>query len=201
MILYKDYIKLMKERGYTHNGISTVYEYNPNIKTFSVKNQSVGKVLEFQCPNNTIISACGNTHKEGCPNSYSINIRCLNEDNKEPFQDLHCSTRITDNFHVIAELVVTKILTKEPDKNNLVMQKWLEDTNPVLKAVGIENSCEHMMWYGVYKLFSKEFLNTSFNLYSNEKMIFYVVNPDIDITKVKFGLKVDILERITNDTK
>lgn len=194
MISYKDYIKLMESRGYAHNGTSEIDESNSMIKTFPIKDRSIGKILEFQCPNNTIISACGEAHEDGCPNSYSINIQCFNEDKKEPFQDLHHSTRITDSYHVIAELIVTKLITKEPDKNNATMQEWLEKTNPILRAIGIENPCEYLMWHGVYKSFSKEFLNTSFNLYPNEKMIFYVVNPDIYITRIKFNLKADILE-------
>lgn len=195
MISYKDYIKLMKSRGYVHNGISTIDESNPNIKTFPIKSQSTDKILEFQCPNNTIISACGNTHEGGCPNSYSISVQCFDKDSREPFQDLHYSVRITDSYHIIAELVVTKILTRDPDKNNTVIQEWLEKTNPILRSIGIESPCEYLMWHGAYKSFSKEFLNTSFNIYPNEKMVFYVVNPDVDITRVVFNMKADRLTK------
>lgn len=194
MISYKDYIELMERRGYVYNGPITINESNPNIKTFQIKSRSTGKILELECPKNTIISACGNTHEGGCPNSYSINIQYLNDNNDEPFQNLHYPTKITDSYYVIAELIVTKILTKEPDKNDTEMQEWLEKTNPVLKTMGIENSYEYLMWHGIYKLFHKEFLNTSFNLYPNEKMVFYANNPDIDITVIKFELKVDIFE-------
>lgn len=184
----------MENRGYIHKGISTINETNPNITTFPVKIKSIGKILILECPNNQIISACGITHEGGCQKLYSIDIKCLNNENKQPFQNLHYPVIITNNYHIVAEIVVTKLLTKEADKGNATLQNWLENTNPILRAVAITNSFEYLMWNGVYKFFSKEFLNTSFNLYPNEKMIFYAINPDMDITKIKFELKADILE-------
>lgn len=200
MTLYTDFINLMEERGYTHKNQIMIDEYDYNVKTFSVKEQTIGKSLEFQCPNNTIISACGKDL--GCSNGYSCNIKFFNQDNKEAFQDLHYSTAITEDYHITMELVVTKVLQKSPDQNDPEIQKYAHITNPILKIINSDNPCEYPMWSGIYKLFSDNninndhiFLNNSFNLYAGEKMIFYVVNPDIDITKTKFNLKVDLLTR------
>ena len=37
MITYKQFIEMMEGRGYQHNGIETINESYPHIKTFSVK--------------------------------------------------------------------------------------------------------------------------------------------------------------------
>lgn len=209
MISYKDFIKLMEERGYTYKNQITIDESNSNVKIFPVKEQTIGKALELQCPNNIIISACGKDL--GCNNSYFCNIKFFNQDNKEAFQDLHYSIALTENYHVAMELVITKVMQKPPDQNNPDIQKYAHAVNPILKIINSDNPCEYPMWSGIYKLFSNNnidnnntFLNHSFNLYAGEKMIFYAINPDIDITKVRFELKADILEYdggITNDTK
>ena len=196
MITYKDYIKRMEDKGYTYknNNPILINESNSMIKTFTVEKGSIGKILELQCPNNVVISACGKTHESGCEKLYFCDIKCLNNDNDEPFQDLHHSTQLQGKY-VVTEIIVTKILRKESDKNYKKVREWSEFVDPILKIIGSEDSREHVMWFGVYKLFRTDFLNTSFNLYENQKMIFYVNNPEIDITKVKFKMKIDILEK------
>lgn len=195
MITYKDYIKRMEDKGYIYKNNSPILidESNPIIKTFTVKKGSIGKILELQCPNNSVISACGKTHEEGCEKLYFCDIKCFNDNNDEPFQDLHYSTQLQDK-HAVAEIITTKILKKEPDKNHTKVKEWSEFVNPILKMIGSDDPHEHVMWFGVYKLFRTDFLNTSFNLYENQKMILYITNPDIDITKVKFRMKIDIFE-------
>ncbi len=199
MISYKDFIRLMEERGYVYKNQITIDESDSNVKIFPVKEQTIGRVLEFQCPNNTIISACGKDL--GCHDSYSCAIKFFNQEDKEAFQDLHYSTTLTEDYRLAMELMVTKIMQKSPDQNNPDIQKYSHLVNSILRIINSDNPYEYPMWSGVYKLFSNNnvnnnhiFLNNSFNLYSGEKMIFYAINPDIDITKIKFELKVDILE-------
>lgn len=103
MILYKDFIKLMEERGYTYK--NQIDESNPNIKIFPVQEQTIGKTLEFQCPNNTIISARG---KDIC------NIKFSNQDNKEAFQDLHYSIALTKDYHVAMEIKTIQTFKNMP---------------------------------------------------------------------------------------
>lgn len=196
MITYKDFIRLIESRGYTISNYPVTIDKSSHIvKTFPVKKETIGKVLELTCPENTIFSACGNNHEGGCEREYSVDIKCFGDDNTEPFQSLHHSTPLTKDYHVVSEIITTKILQKEPDKDNPQIQEWAKYVNPMLKIIGSENSCEYPMWNGVYKLFSKDFLNNSFNLYSGEKIIFYLVNPDIDIVYTKFNMKVDIFSK------
>lgn len=182
----------MKGRGYILKSPITIDESNPNIKTFPVKKDTIGKFLEFSCPNNTIISACGKTHPGDCNGSYySVNIKCFNEDNEESFQrDSYQSIPLTPDSQIVAEIIVTKILQKELDKN---VQENSEINNAILKIIGSENPYEYPMRSGVYKFLSRDFLERSFNLHSNEKMIFYAINPDNDIIKTKLQMKVDVL--------
>lgn len=198
MITYKEYIKRMEEKGYIYRnkGPITIDETNSMIKTFTVGKGSVGKILEFQCPNNAVISVCGKSHDGGCEKSYLCDIKCFDNDDKEPFNELHSTTELNHNNHVVAEIVLTKILYHEPPKENKKVQEWSELISPILKMIMSENPCEHVMYVGTYNLFSTDFLKTSFNLYENQKMTFYIVNPDIDIEKVKFNLRADILEKL-----
>lgn len=198
MITYKEYIKRMEEKGYTYRDHNTIMidETNNIVKTFTAKKGSVNKILELQCPSNGVISICGKTHDGGCEKSYLCDIKCLDKDNEEPFQESHITTELQHNNHLVAEIVLTKILYHEPPKEHKKIQEWLELINPILKTIGSENPCEHVMWAGAYKLFNTDFINRSFNLYENQRMIFYILNPNIDITNVKFNLKADILEKL-----
>lgn len=205
-ITYKDFIKLMNDRGYTlrENSPRDVYEISPGVKTFTVKKDSIGKFLEIECLLNTIISACGKNHPgneeqlEPSPEwPYYCNVKCFDKDNKEPFQELHQAIKLTPTRGTVADIVITKILQKEIDQSDKNIQEWSKLVNPILETIGSKNPYEYPMWTGNYKTISKDFLNDSFNLYVGEKMIFYVVKPDIDIEKITLEMKVDILERLT----
>lgn len=195
MITYKQFVELMEGRGYHHNGIETIDESYPYIKTFSVKKGSVGKILELSCPEDTIISICGKNHLGGCEKSYVYKVRCFNNNDKQPFQGLHHATKLTDKHHIVAEIVASKILQKHPNTIDANYKEWLTKTTPILKLVGSENPYEHIMWVGAYELFSRDILNESLNIYGNENMILYAIKPDVDISKVKFEIKADILKK------
>lgn len=194
VMTYKDFIRRMKEKGYTASQFPVlIRSFCDYIKTFPVKKGTIGKILELACPDNTIISVCGKTHEGGCEREYSAELECWGNDDRRPFQNLHHSTQPTRNYNIITEIVVTKILRKE-DKNNPKIQELLKCTNSLLEIIGSDNTCEYPMWAGIYKFFSRDFLNNSFNLYSGEKMIFYAINPDIDIDETILTMKVDILK-------
>jgi hypothetical protein len=196
MMPYKDFIDLMEKRGYTFNRNNpiTIDESNPSIKTFSAKNGNISKILELQCPKDTVISVYGKNNSEDWKEDYSTNLKCFNDENKEPFQEFHQCIVLTTARHTIADIIVTKILQNEINRNDPDVRQLLIYTDPILKFIGSDNLCEYPIWSGNYKTFNKEFLNDNFNLYSEEKIIFYVTKPDIDITKVKFDIKVDIFE-------
>lgn len=189
----------MKEKGYTLKyNPKKIDQYDLIVSTLPVNEHTIGKCLEIECPKNYIISVCGKDL--GCNGMYSCNIKLFGQDNKEPFQDLHHSVPLSENHHVAAEIIVTKILNKIPE-NIDPKERQLADS--MLKIIDSSNQYEYPMWAGIYKLFSHNninndsiFLNNSFNLYENEKMIFYVINPDIDIIKADLELTADIFEKV-----
>lgn len=199
MITYNDYIKRMEEKGYIYRSDNpiTINESDSMIKTFTVNKGSVGKILELQCPSNAVISVCGKTHEGGCDKSYMCDIKCFDKDNNEPFKDSHHSTPLRHDKHVVAEIIVTKILYNEPPKGHKKIEEWQELISPILKMIESEDPRQHIMLVGTYKLFNTDFVNTSFNLYENQKMTFYINSPDTDIDRVKFDLKADIFEKLT----
>jgi|SRR3990167_4796292 len=197
MIAYKEFIDKMIAKGYTYiNGEPiTIDESNNIIKTFSIKKEKIGKILELQVPDNSIMALCGIGHNGGCHNSYICNIKCTNNEDKQPFQEAHNSTEITRTKHVVAEIIVTKILQQDPPMDNKKVREWSETAGPILKLIGSSNHREHVMWAGAYPKFNSEFVKTSFTLYSGQKMMFYVNNPDIDIDNVKLNMSIDIFEK------
>ena len=199
MITYKEFVSKMIEKGYVYknNGPIEIDESSKMVNTFSIKKGEIGKILELQVPDNSIVALCGIEHNGGCHNSYIFNIKCTNEQQQQPFQEKHNSTEITRTKHVLAEIIVTKILQQDPPLDNKKVIEWSETAKPILKLVGSNNYREHVMWAGAYPKFSSEFIKTSFTLYGSQKMIFYANNPDIDIENVKFNLKADIFEKLT----
>lgn len=196
MIAYKEFIDRMIEKGYVLNKSMAVDEYNSITKTFSVKKDTIGKILELQCPDNSIIALCGTEHNGGCQNSYVYNIKCMDNEDRQPFQNVHYSTALKITKHVVAEIIVTKILQQDPPLDNKKVKEWSEIAAPILKLIESNNHREHVMWMGAYPKFNLEFIKTSFTLYGGQKMILYANNPDTDIEKVKLDMIVDILEKL-----
>ena len=199
MITYKEFVDKMIEKGYTYknNRPVEIDESSNMIKTFSVKKGEIGKILELQVPNNSIVALCGKEHNGGCHNSYICNIKCTNNEDKQPFQEEHHSTEITKTKHVLAEIIATKILQQDPPLDNKKVIEWSETAKPILKLIKSENLREHVMWAGAYPKFEPEFIKTSLTLYGCQKMIFYINNPDVDIDKVEFNISLDIFEKLT----
>lgn len=198
MITYREFIDKMIEKGYTLVPESpiTIDNSSDMIKTFSAKKGTVNKILYLQCPDNFIIALCGTEHNGGCHNSYMCDIKCTNNEGKQPFQETHYSTALKSTKHVVAEIIVTKILRQDPPLDNKKVKEWLETAGPILKLIGSKNSREHVMWIGAYPKFDSEFIKTSFTLYGGQKMTLYINDPDIDITKVDIEMKVDIFEKL-----
>lgn len=192
MITYEDFIKVMEEKGntFTHKRID-----NGMMKIFPLKKDKTGKFLELICHGDDILALCGTEHVGGCANSYLCNIKLTNNNDDEPFQKMHQTTVMKRNQHVVAEIVVTKILQQEPPLDNKKVKEWSEKIAPILQLIGSENRREHVMWVGAYPKFNSEFIKNSFTLYGGQKMIFYAVNPDIDITNIIFEMEADIFSK------
>lgn len=199
MITYKEFVEKMTEKGYILNKESPIIinDKNDIVNIHSVKKGQIGKVVELNCPENKIMALCGTTHIGGCENEYFCNIKCYNADNEEPFQDIHNSTALNENNHVVAEMIITKILQKEAPKDNKKVKDWSEKIAPILKLIKSENHLEHVMLTCAYPIINKELTKTSFTLYGGQKMTFYINDPDTDIEKVEFEMKVDIFEKPT----
>lgn len=199
MITYKEFIDRMIEKGYIlqSDNPKTINESSDMIKTFCVKKGETGKIIELQCPDNSIISLCGTEHNGGCHNSYTCNIKCTDNNDKQPFQELHHTTKLDNRQHIIAEIVTTKILRQDPQLDNKKVMEWSKTAGPILKLIRSNNLREHVMWIGAYPKFNSEFNKTSFTLYGGQEMSFYVVNPDIDIYNINFEMMVDIFEKST----
>lgn len=199
MITYEEFIAKMIEKGYVHKNDTPINIGDSNIvKTFSINKEQTGKIIEFSCPENQIISLCGTEHEGGCRNEYICNIRCCDNHNNEPFQEFHHSTGLTRDKHVLAEIIVTKILRNDPPVQHTKVREWSETISPILKLIGSSNNREHIMWVGAYPKFNSEFNKISFTLYGNQKMTFYAHNPNTDITKIDFRFDVDIFEQNDN---
>lgn len=201
MITYKEFVDKMIEKGYTYknNKPVTINESSNMIKTSLAKKGETCKILELQCPDNSIVALCGTEHNGGCHNSYICNIELNNNEGKKPFQKIHHSTALTSSKHVVAEIIVTKILQQDPPLDNNKVKEWSETIGPILKLIKSDNSREHVMWVGTYPKLDSEFIKSSFTLYGGQKMIFYVNNPDIDIDNIKLNISVDIFEKIDVD--
>lgn len=199
MIPYKEFVDKMIEKGYTYKNSEpvTIGESDNMIKIFPVKKGKIGKILELQVSDNSIVALCGTEHTGGCHNSYICDIECANNNNEQPFQEEHNSTEITRTKHVVAEIIVTKILQQDPPLDNKKVQEWSKTAVPILKLIGSNNHREHVMWAGAYPKFGSEFIKTSFTLYGGQKMTFYANNPDVDIDKVKLNMTIDIFEKPT----
>jgi hypothetical protein len=199
MITYKEFTNKMIEKGYKLSKESPVIINNKSnmINTHSVKKGQIGKIVELYCPENQIMALCGTTHIGGCENEYLCNVKCYNTENDEPFQNTHNSTALNESNHVVAEIIVTKILQKEAPKDNKKVKDWSEKIAPILKLIKSEDSLEHIMLTCAYPILSSEFTKTSFTLYGGQKMTFYINDPDVDIDRVDFEIKADIFEKLT----
>lgn len=199
MIIYKEFIRKMEEKGYTYvNGEPIVIdEYDSMVNIFPVKKGSVTKILELQCPNNSIIAMCGTEHNGGCHNTYVCNMKCTDDKGEQPFQKKHYASALNLHKHVVAEIVVTKILLQDPPLDNKKVQEWSETSTNIKKLIGSYSIRDHIMWIGAYPKFNSDFIKTSFTLYGGQKMTFYLNNPDIDIDNVKLNISLDIFEKLT----
>jgi hypothetical protein len=199
MITYKEFVNKMIEKGYKLKKESPITISNKDnmISTHSVKKGQIGKIVELRCPENQIIALCGTTHIGGCDNEYLCNVKCYNTDNDEPFEESHSSTALSEHEHVLAEVIITKILQKEAPKDNKKVKEWSEKIGPILKLIKSDNSLEHVMLTCAYSILSAEFTKSSFTLYGGQKMTFYINGPDIDIERIEFEMKADIFERLT----
>lgn len=203
MISYIDFIKRMEEKGFVHkNNLPIMLDENSQmVKTFILEKGETGKILELTCPENTVISLCGDDLKTDSVHSdYTCTLKCFDHEGNEPFLKDHKGYILyvdpSDNRPKgsAIDIVITKVVKDEQAKNIAGVNNCLQLTESVMRLIKSDNPLEYPMIVGIYQKITEYLTMKSFNLYPTEKMIFYALEPDINITKVKFEIIVDIFE-------
>lgn len=194
MITYKEFIEKMKEKGFIYKDNSPTLVDGSMIKTFPVKKGTIGKIAELSCPKNTILSLCG--QDMGC-NSYSCSLKCFDNDEKEPFSKQHKGYALyvdKDNTAKgsVMDIVVTKVVKDENSKKISRADDYSMLTT-VMQMIKSNNHLEYPMLMGTYQKIPEYIVKNSFNLYQNEKIILYALEPDTNIIKTDFMIALDVL--------
>lgn len=194
MITYKEFIEKMKEKGFIYKNNSPTLVNGSMIKTFSVEKGTIGKIAELTCPKNTILSLCG--QDMGC-NSYTCSLKCFDNDENEPFSKQHKGYALyidKDNTAKgsVMDIVVTKVVKDEKSKKISGADDYSMLTT-VMKMIKSNNHLEYPMLMGTYQKIPEYLVKNSFNLYQNEKIILYALEPDTDIIKTDFKIALDVL--------
>jgi len=204
MVPYIDFIKRMEEKGFIRKNNSPVLldENNHMIKTFVLEKGITGKILQLTCPENTILSLCGDDLKTGSNHSnYICSLKCFDNEENEPFMKDHKGYILyvdpNDNRPKgsAIDIVITKVVKDEQTKIIAGVNNCLPLIGSVMRLIKSDNHLEYPMIVGIYQKITEYLTKNSFNLYPTEKIIFYALEPDTDIAKIKFELKVDILEK------
>jgi hypothetical protein len=197
MITYKEFIEKMKEKGFVYENDSPILVNGNMVNTFPLEKGMTGKIAELSCPKDTILSMCG--QDMGC-NNYKCLLKCCDSGGNEPFSKEHkayvlYTDKDNNSKGSIMDIVVTKVVKDEKSKKISDA-----DSYPMLKTVmnmiKSNNNLEYPILMGMYKKIPESLVKKSFNLYPNEKIIVYALEPDIDIVKTDFEIELDILNKL-----
>lgn len=202
MISYIDFIKRMKEKGFAYKNNSPILldENSYMIKKFILKKGMTGKILELECPENAVLSLCGDDlNPNGINSKYMCTLNCFDDEGNEPFMKDHKGYILyidQDNKPrgSVIDIVITKVVKDEQTKNYAGVKNCLPLIESIMRLIGSDNHLEYPMISGMYQKISEYLTVNSFNLYPTEKIIFYAISPDIDITNIKFNMNIDIFE-------
>jgi hypothetical protein len=194
MITYREFIEKMKEKGFVYRNDLPTLVNGHMIKTFPLEKGTIGKIAELSCPEDTILSLCG--EDMGC-GDYKCSLKCLDNDGNEPFSKEHKAYVLyTDKDNrskgSVMDIVVTKVVKDEKSIKSSEADRY-PMLATVMKMIKSGNNLEYPILMGAYQRISENLIKKSFNLYPNEKMILYSLEPDIDITKTDFKIDLDIL--------
>ncbi len=198
MAKYQEFIKKVEKYGYFRkNNVPVALCDSDHVFTkYIVKKDSKGKFLELVCPDNTIMTVCGK--KMGCDKEYEFKIKCHDDFLKEPFGNLFRSSLLvsekTKEFPGIIinyQIVVTKIGNEIYE----IPSGWEKMTKTTLKIIGSENPKEYPIWSGAYKAMYGFCYNGLF-LKGGQKLVFYAIEPDVDIINSELKMEVDMFEKI-----
>lgn len=196
MMSYKEFIEKMKEKGFIYRNKPTLIN-DSMIKTFSVEKGTIGKIAELICPKDTILSLCG--EDMGCNNNYTCSLKCYDNEENEPFSKQHKGYALyidKDNIAKgsIMDIIATKVVKDEKSKKISRADDY-PMLAKVMKMIKSNNSLEYPMLMGKYQKIPEYLVKNSFNLYPNEKINLYALEPDTDIIKTDFKIELDVFNK------
>lgn len=195
-LTYQEFIEKMEKDNYIRkNNDSIILDDSDSIFTkYIVKKDMIGKFLELVCPDNIVIS-CG--RKMNCDKEYEFKIKCYDDDLKEPFGNpLRSSLLVSEKTREFPGIIINYqiVITKIGNKIYEIPSGWEKMTKNTLKIISSKNPNEYPLWSGAYDCIYS-FYNNGLYLESGQKLVFYAVNPDIDIKNIELKMEVDIFEK------
>lgn len=193
---YQEFIEKMEKDNYVRkNNDSIVLDDSESIFTkYVVRKDTIGKFLEFVCPDDTFITRRMRRDKE-----YECEIKCYDDSLKEPFNNpFRSSLLVSEKTRELPGIIINYqiVITKIGNKIHEIPSKWEEMITNVLKIIDSKNPKEYPLWSGAYKaLYS--FCDNGLFLESGQKLVFYAINPEIDIKNTELKMEVDIFENIS----
>lgn len=195
---YQEFIeKMMKDNYIRKNNNSIILDGSESIFTkYIVKKDTIGKFLELTCPDNTIITRCGG--KMICDKNYEFKIKCYDDNLKEPFNNPFRSSFLakekTKEFPGILinyQIIITKIRNKKTE----IEPGWEKLINNILKVINSKNPNEYPLWSGNYFAMERNCFDQGLYLESGQRLVFYAINPEIDLRDIDLKMEVDIFEK------
>lgn len=187
-----------KDNYFRKNNDSIILDDSDSIFTkYVVRKDTIGKFLELVCPADTIITCCG--RKMNCDKEYKFGIKCHDDNLKEPFNNpFRSSILVSEKTRESPEVIINyqMVITKIGNKTHEVPSGWEEMITNVLKIIDSNNPKEYPLWSGAYKAIYGFYDNGLF-LEGGQKLVFYAVNPDVDIKSMELKMEVDIFENIS----
>ena len=197
-LTYREFIGKMEKDNYIRKNNDSIIldDSYPIFAKYIVKKDTIGKFLELVCPDKTIITFCG--RKMNCDKKYEFKIKCYDKVLKEPFGNPFRSSLLVSektkefpgimvNYQIVITKMGNKIIEIEPG--------WEKIIGNTLKIINSKSSNEYPLWSGAYEIIEQSAFDHGLYLESGQKLLFYAVNPDINIENIGLKMEVDIFEK------
>lgn len=192
---YNEFVEKMKKDGYIRKNNDAIHIDDSNIiiTKYRVKKDTIGKFLELSCPNNTIITHCGD--RMNCGKKYEFRIKCYDENMKEPFSNpLRSSLLLSKKTKKLPGLIVNYqiIITKIGERFYNLEPGWEKYVKMALRIIDSQNPNEYPLYSGEYMT-----MNLALGIYLEEgqKLVFYAIEPERDIKNIDLKMDIDIFEK------
>ncbi len=197
MSKYQEFIEKMEKDNFIRkcNDSIVLVDSDSIFTKYIVKKDTIGKFLELVCPDNTIMAVCGK--HMGCDNEYKFKIRCYDDDSKEPFSNpFKSSLLVSEKTRGFPGIIVNyqMVITKIGSEIYEIPSEWEKMIKRTLNIVGSKDPKEYPLWSGAYKAIYN-FGNNGLFLRGGQKLVFYAVNPEIDIKNIELKMEVDMFEK------